>query len=321
MLNRNLYNKRTFNWFQMFSIPVKFENLMKWTMEFKLHCSNQMEIIAPLSFCLGCRVFGMWDVWDVGCFRCGMREMWDIWGVGCSGCGMFGMWVVGDMGCLGCGMFEMWDVRDVGCLGCELLEMRDVWDVGCLGCEMFRMFGMWDIWSVKYLGYRIFWRRNTEYVGCSGCGMLGMWNVGDVGYFGYGMWDVGCLPGCWMLIYKMSLIDDLFSWIGLIFTSQPNLVIESGVHSLLHENCHHQIILAKFNWKVLYPPPYEQEIWHFNKENFDHIRKAIFNFQWENEMNANEMVYFLHKINTKSHNKWLHVMTRIHHGLIRQQSA
>ena len=59
--------------------------------------------------------------------------------------------------------------------------------MGCLGCEMFRMFGMWDISSVKYLGYRIFWRRNAEYVGCSGCGMLGMWNVGDVGYFGYGM--------------------------------------------------------------------------------------------------------------------------------------
>ena len=31
--------------------------------------------------------------------------------------------------------------------------------------------------------------------------------------------------------------------IDLMFTSQPNLLIESDVHSLLHENCHHQIAL------------------------------------------------------------------------------
>ena len=29
------------------------------------------------------------------------------------------------------------------------------------------------------------------------------------------------------------------SCIDLIFTSQPNLVMESGVHSSLHPNCHH----------------------------------------------------------------------------------
>ena len=31
--------------------------------------------------------------------------------------------------------------------------------------------------------------------------------------------------------------------IDLMFTSQPNLVTESDIHSLLHENCHHQIAL------------------------------------------------------------------------------
>ena len=39
----------------------------------------------------------------------------------------------------------------------------------------------------------------------------------------------------------------------LIFMSQPNLIIESGVHSSLHSNCHHQIIFAKFNIEILYP--------------------------------------------------------------------
>ena len=53
----------------------------------------------------------------------------------------------------------------------------------------------------------------------------------------------------------------------LIFAWQPNLVLESGAHSSLHENCHHQIIHAKFNVKIYYPPPYKQETWHYQKVN------------------------------------------------------
>ena len=34
--------------------------------------------------------------------------------------------------------------------------------------------------------------------------------------------------------------------IDLIFASQPNLVVESGVQSSLHQNCHRQIVLARF---------------------------------------------------------------------------
>ena len=69
-------------------------------------------------------------------------------------------------------MFGMWDIRDVGCSGCGMLGMWNVRDAECSGCGMFRM---WDIWGV----------------GCSGCGM----------------WDVGCLPGCRMLISKMPFCD------------------------------------------------------------------------------------------------------------------
>ena len=42
------------------------------------------------------------------------------------------------------------------------------------------------------------------------------------------------------------------SCINLIFSSQPNLVMSSGIHSSLHQNCCHQIF-AKFNIKVHYP--------------------------------------------------------------------
>ena len=52
------------------------------------------------------------------------------------------------------------------------------------------------------------------------------------------------------------------SCIDLIFTSQPNLAMESGVYSSLHPNCYHHLVFAKINLKICYPPPYGREIWH-----------------------------------------------------------
>ena len=70
-----------------------------------------------------------------------------------------------------CGMLRMWYVLEVGSWGCAMLGMCDVRDVGCLGC--------------------------------SGCGILRMWDIRDVECSRSGIWDVGSLPGCGMLIYKM----------------------------------------------------------------------------------------------------------------------
>ena len=84
------------------------------------------------------------------------------------------------------------------------------------------------------------------------------------------------------------------SCIDLIFASQPNLVVDSGVQSSLHQNCHHQIMLARFNLKVVFPPPYEREAWHLKKTNIYHIRKAINGFHLEKSfqnMNVNDMVH------------------------------
>ena len=78
------------------------------------------------------------------------------------------------------------------------------------------------------------------------------------------------------------LAADSSSCIDSIFTSQPNLVMESGVHSPLYSNCHHQIAYAKFNLKIHYPP-HGREIWHYGKANVDHIRKTINEFPWERE--------------------------------------
>ena len=34
-----------------------------------------------------------------------------------------------------------------------------------------------------------------------------------------------------------------------MFKSQPNLVIDSGVHAVFYSNCHHQTIYAKVRFK------------------------------------------------------------------------
>ena len=38
--------------------------------------------------------------------------------------------------------------------------------------------------------------------------------------------------------------------IDLIFDNQPNLVIDSGIHPSLHQNCHYQVIFCKLNLKL-----------------------------------------------------------------------
>ena len=47
------------------------------------------------------------------------------------------------------------------------------------------------------------------------------------------------------------------SFSTLIFTSQPNLVIESGVYSALHTFCHYQITYTKLNRNIVCPPLFE----------------------------------------------------------------
>ena len=72
------------------------------------------------------------------------------------------------------------------------------------------------------------------------------------------------------------------SCIDLLFTSQPNLISESGVHASLSPRCHHQIIYAKVNLKIYYPPPYERLVWDYSKANTTNIRKSI------SQINGNE---------------------------------
>ena len=65
------------------------------------------------------------------------------------------------------------------------------------------------------------------------------------------------------------------SCIDLIFTDQPNLVVDSGVHPSLHPNCHHQITYCKFNLFIEYPPPYEQQVWDYKHADTSSIKKSL----------------------------------------------
>ena len=71
------------------------------------------------------------------------------------------------------------------------------------------------------------------------------------------------------------------SCIDLIFTNQPNLSVNSGVHASLHPNCHHQIVHSRYNLNINYPPPYQQLIWAYKKADAKIIRKALDSVNWE----------------------------------------
>ena len=61
------------------------------------------------------------------------------------------------------------------------------------------------------------------------------------------------------------VLNNSLSRIGLIFTSQPNLVMHSVVDPL------HLVIIkslfSKFNVKIYFPPLYQRLVWHFQHAN------------------------------------------------------
>ena len=89
------------------------------------------------------------------------------------------------------------------------------------------------------------------------------------------------------------------SCIDLILSSQPNLVsVCSAIHSSLYQSYHHQIVLAKFNLKVHYPPPYEREVWHFKKREYRSYQEAHHEFPWERSLanlDINDIAYLFNK--------------------------
>ena len=71
------------------------------------------------------------------------------------------------------------------------------------------------------------------------------------------------------------ILPQSLSGIDLIFTDQPNYVLDCGTYPSLNQNCHHQITFCNLNLNVEYPPPYQHLLWNFKKSNNGPIKRAI----------------------------------------------
>ena len=71
------------------------------------------------------------------------------------------------------------------------------------------------------------------------------------------------------------------SCIDLVFTDQPNLSVNSGVHASLHPNCHHRIVHSSFKLSIYYPLLYQRLIWDYKKADANIIRKVLDSVNWE----------------------------------------
>ena len=90
------------------------------------------------------------------------------------------------------------------------------------------------------------------------------------------------------------------SCIDLLFTDQPNLITDSGVHPSLHEQCHHQIVYGKLSVSNITLPPYTRKIWFYDKADFVKIVKSIEMFRWQEHLQKiacpNEQVKLLNEV-------------------------
>ena len=72
-----------------------------------------------------------------------------------------------------------------------------------------------------------------------------------------------------MIKEPTHILDTSSSCIDLIFRSQPNLIIESGVHSF------------RVNLEIVYSPPYVREVWHYKDGNTKLVRGTSNEFNWQ----------------------------------------
>lgn len=132
--------------------------------------------------------------------------------------------------------------------------------------------------------------------------------IGDLNAKCTNWWAGGTNNACGLELYTMASILGYLqiineptnfepnkspSCVDLIFASQPNLVVESGIQLSLFNTCHHQIVYAKVSFKVQLPPTYEREVWHYNRAQIHLIERSIENFDWVRafgNLNINDLV-------------------------------
>ena len=78
------------------------------------------------------------------------------------------------------------------------------------------------------------------------------------------------------------------SCIDLIITDQPNIVLDSGTRTSLDSFCHHQITYCKVNFNIPPPPPFERNIWHYDRANIPLLKRSMLRFPWLQHLNINQ---------------------------------
>ncbi len=89
---------------------------------------------------------------------------------------------------------------------------------------------------------------------------------------------------CQLIDEATKIREQSMSCIDLIVTDQPNLFVNSGVHSYLDEHCQHHIIYGKLNISVLYPTPFKRKVWDYSKANIRNIRDKIDSKDWNSKL-------------------------------------
>ena len=97
-------------------------------------------------------------------------------------------------------------------------------------------------------------------------------------------WDIDTLTssaGYKQIMNKpTNIVNNLSSWIEVIFRNNLNLISNYGVDLSLFENVHH-IIFGKISIQLPLPSSLLCEVWGYSIANVKYIQKALQNFGWE----------------------------------------
>ena len=87
------------------------------------------------------------------------------------------------------------------------------------------------------------------------------------------MLELSSSDGFSQLINEPTHIQTITTFcIDLILTDKSGLLVDSGVHSSLHSNCHHQIIYSTFNLDNCYPSLSQGLVWVYKKADPNNIK-------------------------------------------------
>ena len=68
-----------------------------------------------------------------------------------------------------------------------------------------------------------------------------------------------------------------------LYQTLPNLIVESGVHTPLYQNCQHELIYGIKYFQIPSQPHYKRRVWKYNKANFNSLRSDLNLIDWYEE--------------------------------------